>query len=92
MDATLSAKDLKQEGMQKALEGATPRLPLKTESLQGECVQSSTLLDACNKSDDDNGEELSESSGCSSHDSFRARKKKNIKAGHLSQLLCTIVG
>jgi hypothetical protein len=92
MDPIFRGKDLKQEGMQKALEGATPSLSLKTESLQGKCVQSSTLLDACNNSDDDNGEELSESSGCSSHDSFCARKKENIKAGRLSQLLHTVVG
>lgn len=73
MDATLMVEDLKQEGKPNLLLGVPPRLPLKVEGLDGENVQASTLLDACNDSNSDNGEELSESSGCSSYVGFCAR-------------------
>ena len=73
MDTTLNAEDLKQEGMQNTLKGVAPRLPLKAEGSQGECVQASILLDAYHSSDSDDGEGLSESSGCSSHEGLTER-------------------
>jgi hypothetical protein len=80
-DAILDAKDLKQEGVQNEFKGVTLRLPLKAEGLDRGCVQDPTLPDACVNSDDDNGEELSESSDCSFHDGFCARNEDNNKQG-----------
>ncbi len=48
---------------------------MDAEGSEGEYVQASKFLHACNNSDDDNGEELSESSGCSSHDGVCATNK-----------------
>ena len=79
MDATLMVEDLKQEGKPNLLQGVPPRLPLKVEGLEGEDVQASTLLGACNDSDDDNWEELSESSGCSSYVGFCAKNGNDNK-------------